>query len=69
MIRSRVLWGVLLSCLVGLACASSALADGGQTIAGAPTVVYGQQKFGTLTNGAQTQDTWIRNTRNGGCCQ
>jgi hypothetical protein len=52
MVRGSLRFVALLAVAVSLACASSALADGGKAIAGAPTIVYGQQEFGTLGNGA-----------------
>jgi len=45
---------LLLSLSAVSATAVSASADGGPTIAGAPSVTYGQQEFGNLTNGAQS---------------
>lgn len=50
------------ACWLGVALAAlmvgapAVLADGGQTISGAPAIAYGQQEFGNTANGSQDSD-------------
>jgi len=64
--RGRRLVLVALAVATGsvLAGASTAVADGGQTIAGAPTVVFGQQEFGNTANGGEGQPGCFSSTGN-----
>ena len=52
--RTRAVVGTLAAAGLLLAFASPSLADGGASIALAPTVTFGQQEFGNTANGAVT---------------